>query len=148
MIRERQTYIDFLRMICMICVISFHTFGRLDDLFRDSFLDISVILYGSAILVQISVAMFMFLAGYCYRKPQRKDVLKFLFKKIKRLLIPYLIFSCLIMFSSGFFDVDELLGGGFYHLWFLTVTYTRKSCHFRSPKRSDNEAQDKNRMRV
>ena len=39
MIRERQTYIDVLRMTCMICVISFHIFGRLDDLFRDSFLD-------------------------------------------------------------------------------------------------------------
>ena len=76
MIRERQTYIDVLRMTCMICVISFHIFGRLDDLFRDS-----AILYGSAILVQISVAMFMFLAGYCYRKPQRKDVLMFLLKK-------------------------------------------------------------------
>lgn len=123
MIRERQTYIDFLRMTCMICVISFHTFGRLNDLFRDSFLNISVILHGSAVLVQISVAMFMFLAGYCYKKPPRKDVLKFLFKKIKRLLIPYLIFSCLIMFSSGFFDVGELLGGGFYHLWFLTALF-------------------------
>ena len=30
----------------------------------------------------------------------------------------------------------------------LDLTYTRKSCHFRSPKRSDNEAQDKNRTRV
>jgi hypothetical protein len=123
MIRERQTYIDVLRMTCMICVISFHIFGRLDDLFRDSFLDKSAILYGSAILVQISVAMFMFLAGYCYRKPQRKDVLMFLLKKIKRLLIPYLVFSCLIMFSTGFFDVGELLGGGFYHLWFLTALF-------------------------
>lgn len=81
MIRERQTYIDVLRMTCMICVISLIIFGRLDDLFRDSFLDKSAILYGSAILVQISVAMFMFLAGYCYRKPQRKDVLMFLLKK-------------------------------------------------------------------
>lgn len=26
MIRERQTYIDVLRMTCMICVISFHIF--------------------------------------------------------------------------------------------------------------------------
>ena len=72
---------------------------------------------------QISVAMFMFLAGYCYRKRQRKDVLKFFVKKIKRLLIPYLIFSCLIMFSTGFFDVGELFGGGFYHLWFLTALF-------------------------
>ena len=72
----------------MICVISFHIFGRLDDLFRDSFLDKSAILYGSAILVQISVAMFMFLAGYCYRKPQRKDVLMFLLKKIKKVADP------------------------------------------------------------
>ena len=31
---------------------------------------------------------------------------------------------------------------------FLNVTYTRKSCHFRSQKESDNEAQDKNRARV
>lgn len=123
MARERQIYIDSLRMVCMICVISFHTFGRLDDLFRDSFFDISVILYGSAILVQISVAMFMFLAGYCYRKPHRKEAFRFLFQKIKRLLIPYLIFSSLIMFSSGFFDVGELLGGGFYHLWFLTALF-------------------------
>ena len=30
----------------------------------------------------------------------------------------------------------------------LTLTYTRKSCHFRSQKESDNEAQDKNRARV
>ena len=28
------------------------------------------------------------------------------------------------------------------------MTYTRKSCHFRSQKESDNEAQDKNRARV
>jgi len=34
------------------------------------------------------------------------------------------------------------------HLEESRLTYTRKSCHFRSPKRSDNEAQDKNRMRV
>ena len=30
----------------------------------------------------------------------------------------------------------------------LSLTYTRKSCHFRSQKESDNEAQDKNRARV
>jgi len=30
----------------------------------------------------------------------------------------------------------------------LYMTYTRKSCHFRSQKESDNEAQDKNRARV
>ena len=39
------------------------------------------------------------------------------------MLIPYLVFSCLIMFSTGFFDVGELLGGGFYHLWFLTALF-------------------------
>lgn len=30
----------------------------------------------------------------------------------------------------------------------VNLTYTRKSCHFRSQKESDNEAQDKNRARV
>ena len=30
----------------------------------------------------------------------------------------------------------------------FNLTYTRKSCHFRSQKESDNEAQDKNRARV
>ena len=30
----------------------------------------------------------------------------------------------------------------------INLTYTRKSCHFRSQKESDNEAQDKNRARV
>ena len=39
------------------------------------------------------------------------------------MLIPYLVFSCLIMFSTGFFDVGELFGGGFYHLWFLTALF-------------------------
>lgn len=117
--------IELLRAVCLIIVTLFHTVSRYDNpniiTELPYFFNICV-----RQLIWIAVPMFFFISGFLFdgqiannRFTWRTLVLD----KAKRLLIPYICFTCMIMLSSGFFDYTQILKGGFWHLWFLPTLY-------------------------
>lgn len=120
---NRKVYIEILRCLSLLGVILFHTMGFLDDHHM-------VVCNSSAFLIHkfsfyyvgISVSMFMFISGFLYKPVEKHKVGSFVKKKVLRLLLPYFVFSSLIMLSGGFFDTKGLFQG-FWHLWFLLALF-------------------------
>lgn len=117
-------YIEWIRTAALSCVILFHTVGMLENksglCMTDSFRALGIL---SGRLVGLAVPFFFFISGYLYKKPLQADIPSFLLKKAVRLLVPYVAVATLIMLTSGYFDVGQIYGGGFYHLWFLTALF-------------------------
>lgn len=119
--KRSLVHIEILRILAVLCVIYFHTTGMLNDKITIS--SMPVILYSSSLLVGVAVPLFMFISGYLYKPVEKAQILSFIKKKILRLWLPYIVFSTLIMITSGFFSLSQLIDGGFYHLWFLTALF-------------------------
>lgn len=117
-------FIEYIRLIALLCVIFFHAMGMLVN--RPNLSHISMLrplMTASGYLVGVAVPLFFFISGYLYKRPEKGKYLPFLKKKALRLLLPYPIFTALTMLASGFFDYHHLLSGGFWHLWFLTALF-------------------------
>lgn len=114
-------HIEILRTLALLSVILFHTAVMLiNKTPHTESIDIwPAITYGSSLLVGIGVPLFMFMAGYLYKPVLKSQITSFIRKKALRLWVPYLIFTILIMISSGFFDFRAIWEGRFWHLWFL-----------------------------
>lgn len=120
---NRKIHIEILRCFSLFGVILFHTMGFLDDhhMVDGSHIVVEINKF-SVYFVGIAVPMFMFISGYLYRPVGKHDVISFVKKKALRLLLPYFVFSSLIMLSGGFFSIKELFQG-FWHLWFLWALF-------------------------
>ena len=120
---NREIHIEILRCLSLLGVILFHTMGFLDN---HHLVDRSPIVLAiqkfSVYFVGIAVPMFMFISGYLYKPVEEHDVISFVKKKAMRLLLPYFVFSSLIMLTGGFFSIKELFQG-FWHLWFLWALF-------------------------
>ncbi len=122
----KRTDIQVLRILCVIVVVAFHTMTRYDHPLIVTQLPQW---FGDALRIGIWIAvpMFLFISGNLFSSQLRRgryDSWKSLCAvKAKRLLFPYAIFTILIMLSSGFFDIGQLLKGGFWHLCFLTALF-------------------------
>ena len=120
---NRKNHIEILRCLSLLGVILFHTMGFLDD---RNLVDVSptvlAIQQFSVYFVGIAVPMFMFMSGYLYKPVGKHEIIPFIMKKVLRLLLPYFVFSSLIMLTSGFFSFKELFQG-FWHLWFLWALF-------------------------
>lgn len=121
MSKRNLVYIEILRTFALLCVIYFHIIGMIGPKVPIS--GMSSISYSSGMLVGIAVPLFMFISGYLYKPVENSQIVPFIKKKVVRLWLPYIVFSTLIMITSGFFSFSALLSGGFYHLWFLTVLF-------------------------
>ena len=121
--RSKKIHIEILRCFSLLGVILFHTMGFLDDHHLvDSSPIVLAIQKFSVYFVGIAVPMFMFISGYLYKPVEKHDVISFVKKKAMRLLLPYFVFSSLIMLTGGFFSIKELFQG-FWHLWFLWALF-------------------------
>lgn len=120
---NRKNHIEILRCLSLLGVILFHTMGFLDD---RNLVDVSptvlAIQQFSVYFVGIAVPMFMFMSGYLYKPVGKHEIIPFIRKKVLRLLLPYFVFSFLIMLTSGFFSLKELFQG-FWHLWFFWALF-------------------------
>lgn len=123
--KRNLIYIEFLRTFALLGVIFFHVMGMLKDkLANVDVPEFSTIMRASGYWVGFAVPLFMFIAGYLYKQPAGKEqITTFVKKKATRLLLPYVIFTVLIMLSQGFFSLRELVSGAFWHLWFLLALF-------------------------
>lgn len=120
---NRKIGIELLRCFSLWGVILFHTMGFLDDHHLVDGSPIVLAIYKfSVYFVGIAVPLFMFISGYLYRPVDKHEIIPFIRKKALRLLLPYFVFSSLIMLSGGFFSIKELFQG-FWHLWFLLALF-------------------------
>ena len=121
--KNRELHIELLRCISLFGVVLFHTIGFLDDHYMVVGSPIVLAMHKFSVnFVGISVSMFMFISGFLFKPIEKHDVGSFVKKKAMRLLLPYFVFSSLIMLSGGVFDTKELFQG-FWHLWFLLALF-------------------------
>lgn len=124
--KRNLIYVEVLRTFSLLGVMVFHVMTMLGSRLPETSetFSLSLLMKGSGYYVNLSVAMFMFISGYLYRKPNGKvEVISFLKKKLLRLWLPYCTISLLIMLTSGFFNVWGIFRGDFWHLWFLTALF-------------------------
>ena len=123
--KRNLIYIEALRTFALLGVIFFHVMGMLKGKLANADVpEFSTIMRASGYWVGIAVPLFLFIAGYLYNRPSGKSqTIAFIKKKAMHLLLPYVVFTTLIMLTSGFFSFRELVGGDFWHLWFLTALF-------------------------
>lgn len=86
--KEKIDSIQILRGLAIIAVVIIHSYPECLGIFLRPF-------------VNFAVAMFVFLSGYL-TKVDILDYKKFIFKRIKRVFVPYCIWSVIYMIPSGF----------------------------------------------
>ncbi len=135
---KRLIEISYLRAIAIVLVVLFHSFCPYmgwkfvrNDLY-DTYISIFVIWLGAR------MPLFLFISGFLFSylihiKGKYEHIGLFAWNKVKRLLIPYFIFTFLMMLSHERivnFDTIEWKGiswdffrKGYWHLWFLLALF-------------------------
>ncbi len=103
-ITKKSQYWQMVRGICILAVIMIHCPS--DQNYTDLDYTVWVILRQ---FINFPVAMFIFLAGY-FMTPEKVqgDYKTFLFKRGVRLLLPYLVWSCIYLLKTAIFDGSTL----------------------------------------
>ena len=123
--KERLFELDVMRGIAFLFIVIQHTLGGFsyrDDISFNDFL-ISKFIYTMA---ENGVMFFIFLTGISliYTYYEKFDIKDFYIKKLKFLVLPFVLWSLIIMINNG----DELnfqsilvifSGGAQYHLWYM-----------------------------
>lgn len=118
-------YITLLRVFSILVVVFFHCYQMLysghiaevKELYYDYYY--KIIQCG---LINIAMPLFFTISGYLFlyisNKGGYKDFISFIKNKSLRLLLPYFVFSILMILTTGYSFGLEILSG-FCHLWFL-----------------------------
>ena len=115
---RRITWIDTAKGIGIILVIFGHIgFGRFETW-----------------LYSFHMPLFFFLSGYVYKAKDSYDV--FLLKKVRTILIPYIVFVILFIFYDfqgkdlGEYFLSMLIQKRYYHLWFLACLFLLENLYY------------------
>lgn len=129
--KDKYLEIDYLRTIATISVVAWHCFfcpmfgwGIVEEQsgmkpFR---------LINSFFIPNADMPLFTFLSGYLFfmlreEKGKYKEFKPFLFNKIKRLLLPFLFFSLLIVSTSYNHRYSDICWGEGSHLWYCPMLF-------------------------
>ncbi len=127
---EKLDYISVLRVCSMMLIILFHSLCFYSGTWwylRADVIPLWKLL--SAPTVKVGLTTFFFISGYLYgymylEKGKYRDVKSFLSNKFKRLLIPYLFWSILMVLTMTVLHIAWInLLTGVAHLWFLLVLF-------------------------
>lgn len=132
----RYVHLDILRAFAILSIVFFHTTGMLyANHFPDSKETYSSLyfVFNQCYLVNFAMVVFTALSGYLfmllYNMGKYHSKKTFILKKIKRLLLPFVVFTILIAFTQDFTNktiaectmlcLKSFLRGSFGHLWYL-----------------------------
>lgn len=126
--------IDVLRSFGIILVVFFHAYLMMYANHFPNLKSTYKSLYGLwGILPWFHMPLFIFMAGYLYAHQMNKNdncvsflIFKggYIIKKIKRLIIPYFIFSSIYLFIFvRMTNFSSIFGGGVNHLWFIAMLF-------------------------
>lgn len=124
----RLNYISLLRVLAMFLIVIFHSLCFYTGVwwkFTTDVIEVWKII--SEPVVNIGLALFIFIAGFLYgylyfEKEKYKEPFIFIFGKIRRLLIPYLLWGIVCVLLPFGFKWGALFTG-VAHLWFLLVLF-------------------------
>ena len=119
---DRQTDLDFLRVVSMFAVVFLHSSAKQYDaseISSNSFLMAN--LYDS--LVRWAVPVFVMISGALFLNPQKEVTIRMIFQKyIRRIVVTFIIWSAAyaIVYNRSF-SVSTISSfvTGHYHLWYL-----------------------------
>lgn len=131
---QRRFDLELIRVICVVIVVLYHTVTRIYSS------DYACLLPGWLVrtmgsLIWLAVSMFLFISGFLFsRKVSRPWSVSgywgLVRAKCRQLLVPYLIFSALLMIQGGWFSVMRILRGDFWHHWFLPALFLCFVCFY------------------
>ena len=123
--KERLLELDVMRGIAFLFIVLQHTIGGFsyrDDISFNNFI-VSKFIYIGA---ETGVELFIFLtaASLIYTYINKFDIKDFYIKKLKFLVLPFVIWSIIIMINNGqTLNVQSILviftGDAQYHLWYM-----------------------------
>ncbi len=133
----RYPHLDYLRTLAILSIVFFHTTGMMYANHFPESKDIYHAIYYSfnqCYLVNFAMLVFTALSGYLFAVIKDKggytDAKKFIIKKAKRLLLPFAVFTPLIIFTSTLNSLSfteqirtcsfSYIQGSYSHLWYLT----------------------------
>lgn len=121
---NRFAYISWLRVVAMILVVMSHSLDYYTPFWHypDS-AQVNTYFVTAKILNNIHMPIFVFVSGFLYHYQLEKKAyannLNFIKGKIKRLLIPFLVWSAIIVAFISNRNYIEFIIYGASHLWFL-----------------------------
>ncbi|WP_455587188.1 acyltransferase family protein [Bacteroides sp.] len=120
-----------LRSFAIIFVVAFHAYGMMyaSSHFPETQTIYHKLYYNiNQLIFKFRMPLFIFISGYLYshlildrgKYPTFTELIK---NKFKRLIIPYWIFTFLIMISTNSFNITKFTSGSYSHLWFITMLF-------------------------
>ena len=126
--------VAFIRAIAVVLVVFFHAYGMmyapahfpsLSKLYKEIYYNTN------SICLWFHMPLFIFISGYLFsylyiHKGKyrvfwgRKG---FLLNKLKRLILPYVIFSLIFSVSVAILPIQSIVSGEYSHLWFLSMLF-------------------------
>ncbi|MBV7272490.1 acyltransferase [Clostridium thailandense] len=126
MSNERLKEIDILRATAFIFVVAQHTVGGLSNNKNISVLDYSILKF-IYVIAQTAVPIFLFISGLSllYVYSEKFDWKKYYIKRIKYVLIPYIVWSAINIYKLKdmqkfqSFLMQLVSGNAAFHLWYM-----------------------------
>ncbi len=123
---ERLKEIDILRAFAFIFVVAQHTVGGFANAKGISFFDYSIMKF-LYVIAETAVPIFLFISGLSllYVYADKFDWKKYYIKRIKYVLIPYIIWSAIDIYEFNdmekfkSFALQLISGNGGFHLWYM-----------------------------
>ncbi len=128
---QNLEWVNVIRVMSIIIVVAFHCYGMMyaDVHFPES-KEMYKKLYwvsNQCVFINIAMPMLVFVSGYLFQyllyMGKYATWKNLLFKKSKRLLVPYFVFGLLFMGTTGNWHPLSLLAGDYWHLWFLPMLF-------------------------
>lgn len=129
--KEGYLEVDYLRAIAVILLVIWHCF------FCPMFVwgvvepqaDMNLLkLVAKFMIVDATMPLFTFISGYLFtalyvEKQKYRSFLPFLKNKVNRLIVPFLVFSVLIISTSYNMDFKSMVWGEGCHMWYCAMLF-------------------------
>lgn len=127
----RLNDVAIVRLLAIFLVVLFHALHMLMDgthlqdsteIYRSTYLTLN------GIINSFNMPLFIFISGYLFSylendKMKYQSSKELIITKIKRLLMPFFVFTSLIMVSFRDFSIEPFLTWSYCHLWFIPMLF-------------------------
>ena len=129
--KEFNYEIAIIRFLSIVIVVFFHAYGMTyANHFPESIAfeyKYKYELFNQSYLINIAMPMFTVISGYLFGGQlllrKYSSFKKLVWKKSRRILIPYFVFTIFFMFTTNSISIVPLYTGGYWHLWFLPMLF-------------------------
>lgn len=129
--KNRLAEIDVIRAFTAAIVVFFHAYNMM---YAPSHFPDTVEIYRekyywfNSICLWFHMPLFIFVSGgvygYLYHiKGKYREAYPFIWNKVKRLLLPYIVFAVVFMITTNAWSWKGIWGGNYSHLWFLSMLF-------------------------